>query len=80
MSDPIFQVAVAAAELKLAAPKAYDNFIEAFRSLEEKFKRDLIAAEPNVIFSVQGKTWLITHLRQKLETCFDAKAQHEKRK
>ena len=80
MSDPFYPLVVAAAELKLAAPREFDNFIEAFKALEDRTRTELIAAEPNVIFAAQGKAWLVAHLRKKLEDCLQIKRTTEARK
>jgi hypothetical protein len=80
MSDPLFDVTMAAAELKLAAPREYEKFIEAVKLFEERLRQDLLAAEPNVIFAAQGKAWLMAQFRMKLETCIELRAKHEARK
>lgn len=80
MSDPLFPLVMAAAELKLAAPREYDKLLDAFRVFENRCRDDLQAAEPNVIFPVQGKAQLVTQLRQKLEDCLDLRAKYEARK
>lgn len=80
MSDPLHDVAMAASELKMAAPKEYDKFIEAVKGLEARCQADLNAAEPNVIFPAQGKVNLIIQLRQKLEDCINLRAKFEARK
>lgn len=71
---------MAAAELKLAAPREYDKLLEAVRVFENRCRDDLQAAEPNVIFPAQGKAQLVTQLRQKLEDCLDLRAKYEARK
>lgn len=80
MSDPIYGIVVAAAELKLAAPREYDNLVSAFKRLEDRSNAELRAAEPNVIFGAQGKAQLLTLLRKKLEDCLEIKTNTEKRK
>lgn len=80
MSDPTFLLVMAAADLKLAAPQEYDRLIQAVKVFEDRCRDDLQAAEPNVIFPVQGKAQLMTQLRQKLENCLDLRAKFEARK
>ena len=73
MSDPLYDVAVAAADLKIAAPREFDKFVTAIKALEDRCTNELRAASSNVIFTAQGKSQLVTQLRQKLETCLDIK-------
>jgi len=80
MSDPMFLVVMAAADLKLAAPQQYERLTEALKIFEERCRDDLQAAEPTVIFPAQGKAQLITQLRQKFEQCLDLRAKYEARK
>jgi len=80
MRDPFYDVVLAAAELKLAAPREYEKLLVAVRLVEERCRNDLLSAEANVIFPVQGKAQLVTHLRQKLENCLQIKAETEARK
>jgi hypothetical protein len=80
MADPLYDFVMAAADLKLAAPKEYEKFVMAVRVFEERTRDDLAAAEANVIFPAQGKAQLVTQLRQKLEACLDLRAKYEARK
>jgi hypothetical protein len=80
MSDPMYLLVMAAAELKLAAPQEYERLIKAVKIFEDRCRDDLQAAEPNVIFPAQGKAQVITQLRQKLESCIDLRAKFEARK
>lgn len=80
MSDPLYGVVMAAAELKLAAPREYEKFVEAVRVFEQKTRDDFQAAEGNVIFLAQGKSQLVTQLHQKLRDCLDLRAKFEARK
>ena len=80
MSDPWVNVVLAAADLKVAAPREYDKFLEVLKGVEDRCRDDLQAAEPNVIFPAQGKAQLVTQLRQKLETCLELRAKYEARK
>lgn len=73
MSDPLYAIAEAAADLKVAAPSEFDRFVEAVKTLEERCDADLRAAGVNVIFTAQGKAQLVSQLRQKLENCLAIK-------
>lgn len=79
MADPLHNVMMTAAELKLMAPREYDKFIEAMKAFETRCMNDLVAAADNVIFPAQGKAQIITQLRQKLENCHQLKADYEAR-
>jgi len=80
MSDPLYGIAHAAADLKRAAPEQFDRLVAAFRAYEERCKSDLLAAEPNVIVGAQGKAWVAQQLRVKLEDCLTIRETIEKRK
>lgn len=80
MSDPLVPFVLAAAELKIAAPRQFDQLVEAVRVFEERCRDDLSAAEATVIFPAQGKAQLVTQLRQKLEGCLELRAKYEARK
>jgi hypothetical protein len=79
LSDPLYDIVQAAAELKMQAPREYDRFIAAFKIFEDRLTTELRAAGPNVIFTAQGKSQLVTRLRQKLEDCLTIKSVHDKR-
>jgi hypothetical protein len=79
MSDPLYAITIAAADLKVTAPEQFDRLVEAFKALEERYKQDLIAADSVVIFNAQGRTWLAAQLRQRLENCLDRKKSYENR-
>lgn len=79
MADPLHGVVMAAAELKLAAPKEFDKLIEAVKLVETRLQADFNAADPNVIFPAQGKVQLIIQLRTKLENCHQLRANFETR-
>jgi len=76
----MFAVAITATELKMAAPQAYDVFIEALKKLEERCMADLLAAGESGIMGAQARANLIRELRTKLETCFQVRSLAEKRK
>lgn len=75
----MYAITMAASDLKVAAPEQYEKLVRAFQQLEEKFKQDLIAADASVIFGVQGRTWLASQLRNRLEKCHEQKRQYEQR-
>lgn len=80
MSDPLFAIINAAADLKVAAPEQYERLVEAFRDYERRAISDLLAAGTDVIVGAQSKAWLLSQLRQKLEDCLNQRANYEKRK
>jgi hypothetical protein len=75
----MYEIVVAAAELKMRAPQDFEKLIVAFKALEERCTTELRAAGPNVIFTAQGKSQLVTQLRQKLEDCLALKTKHDQR-
>jgi len=79
MADPLHQVVMAAAELRLAAPQEFEKFVAAVKLYDARCQMDFLAAEPGVIFSAQGKAQLISQLRQKLENCHQLRANFEAR-
>jgi hypothetical protein len=79
MADPLHQVVMAAAELRLAAPQEYEKFVAAVKTYEIRCQADFLAAEASGIFSAQGKAQLIVQLRQKLENCHQLRANFEAR-
>lgn len=79
MSDPLYAVTLAAADLKVVAPQQFEALVKAFVSLEDKLNKDFAAADPNTIFGAQGKVWLVAQLRARLEQCLEQKRSIEKR-
>lgn len=75
----MYAITMAAADLKVVAPEQFERLVRAFQQLEEKYKQDLIAADANVIFGVQGRTWLASQLKARLEKCHEQKRQYENR-
>ena len=73
-------IVMAAAELKLAAPREYEKFLEAMKAFEQRTRDDFQAAEFNVIFLAQGKSQLVTLLYNRLVNCLDLRAKFEARK
>jgi hypothetical protein len=71
VSDPLYQVAVAAVEIKRAAPREFDKLVEAIKVLEMRCDSEFRSASPNVIFIAQGKAQLVVQLRTKLENCME---------
>lgn len=55
MTDPLYGIVFAASELKLAAPREFDNLVTAVKVFESKCRDDLQAAEANMIFPAQGR-------------------------
>lgn len=80
MSDPIYGLVMAAAELQLAAPREFDGFVAALKAHEKKTKADFLAADPNGILAAQGKAQAIVQLRQKIEDCRSLKNTYAQRK
>jgi hypothetical protein len=67
--DPLSALVLAAAEMKIAAMPQFNAVVTALKELEEKFKTDLMAAEPDQIFGAQGRAQLARQIRQKFEDC-----------
>jgi hypothetical protein len=80
MADALHAVMLAAADLKAAAPQEFERLVTAIKTFEERCRDDLSAAEPNVIFPVQGRAQVITQLRQKLENCTRLRSEFETRR
>lgn len=80
MSDPLYAISMTAADLKLAAPREFDRFVETLKNFEMRCGDELYAAGPDGIFPAQGKAQLMRLLRQKIEDCLKIKATHETRK
>jgi hypothetical protein len=77
MSDPLYDIALAAADLKLASPREFDRLLEAFRKLEERYRVDLYAADASSILAAQGRAVTAANIRTKLETCLQIRSQVE---
>jgi len=75
----MYDITMAAADLKVSVPDQFGRLVVAFRALEEKYQREFIAADPNVIFGAQGRAWLAMQLRARLEFCLEQKNEIEKR-
>lgn len=80
MSDPLYPVVIAAADLKLAAPREFDKLVEVLKGLENHLDTELRVAGANVIFTAQGKAQMVAQLRTKLENCLQLKNTYEQRK
>lgn len=80
MSDPLHQIVLAAAELKLAAPKEFEKLVQSFKVVEESLRTEFYAAGPNVIFTAQGKAGLMVQLHRRLEQCIELRAKYDPRK
>lgn len=80
MNDPLYGIVMAAADLKFAAPEAFDKLVEAMREYERRAMSDLLAAAPDVIVGAQSKAWVLSQLRTKLEDCVSLRATYATRK
>lgn len=69
MSDPMFPVAMGAAELKRAAPVQFDLFVRSLQALRESLRDNYVAEDGRAIFQTQGKCQLIDQLLKKLDDC-----------
>jgi hypothetical protein len=79
MADPFHDVAMAAADLKIAAPREFDVFVATLDKLEKRMMADLLAAGPDGIFTSQGKALLSQQLKKKIEECMSIKNQTDNR-
>lgn len=77
MSDPMYDVAMAATDLKLGMPNEFERFVDAVKKLDERCRANLYAAGPDGIFCAQGAASLVHDLRTKLETCLQIRSQGE---
>jgi hypothetical protein len=75
----MFDITLAAADLKVSLPEQFERLVEAFRKLEDKFQREFNAADAGVIYGAQGKVWMVSQLRARLEKCVEQKHQIENR-
>lgn len=80
MSDPLFPIALAACDLKAAAPKSFDDLIKAMKAWEERTIDDLLAAGPSDIVGAQSIARTARQIRTKLETCMQTRDTAERRK
>ena len=78
-NDPYYEITMAAANLKVAAPEQFDRLLEAFRQLEEREKMALIGAGPGAIFNAQGEAAMVVRLRKRLKNCLEQRAHYQKR-
>ena len=78
-NDPLYHLTLAAANLKVVAPEQFDALVKSFKMLEERYQSELNVAGADVIFNVQGRSWLVGQLRQRLENCLDQKKHYENR-
>jgi hypothetical protein len=79
MSDLLYGIVLAAADLKIAAPTSYDRLVDAFKAFETQCSADLHAAEASVILAAQARSCVVRDLRMKLEDCITIRAQNEGR-
>jgi hypothetical protein len=77
MSDPLYDIALAASDLKLGMPNEFDRLVEAFKKFEERCKTDFYAADSNTILAAQGRAVISSNIRTKLETCLQLRSQVE---
>lgn len=67
MSDPLAELQIFSKELRRAAPRTFDDFLNAFRVLEGTAINALLAAGPDAVLSAQGNANAIRRLRQMFE-------------
>jgi len=79
MADPFTSIVLAASELKIAAMPQFNVLVAALKELEEKLKTDLVAADPDKIFTAQGQAQLATQLRKKLDDCIKLREELKRR-
>jgi hypothetical protein len=79
LSDPMYDITMAASTLKVIAPEQYDRLVDAFRQLEQKTIRELIAAPRDGIFGAQGRAALAEQLKARFENCLEQRAQYQNR-
>jgi len=70
---------MAAASLKIIAPEQYDRLVEALKQLEEQTKSNLIAANADTIFHLQGQASVVTQLRKRFEDCLEQRSKYQNR-
>lgn len=79
MSDPLYAITLAAADLKAVAPEQFAKLVEAFALLEATHYKAFLAADAASIFGAQAKAGLSATLRARLENCYEMKRQIENR-
>jgi hypothetical protein len=80
LTDPLYSIAYAAADLKRAAPDFYEKLVDAVKAYENRCLQDLLVADPGVLLGAQQKAWVVAQLRQRFENCIALRDQGEKRK
>jgi hypothetical protein len=69
MSEALTDVIKAAADLKRAAPAAYDRYIECMQHYATRAAKDVVVAGKDGIFQAQGRAQTLEELAKKLEAC-----------
>ena len=75
----MYAITMAAANLKVVAPEQFERLIEAFKLLESRHQQELAVAGADQIFAAQGKNWLASQLRTRLEKCHEQRLNYENR-
>ena len=75
----MYAITMAAANLKAVAPEQFERLVDAFKLLEARHQQELNVADATVIFGAQGKNWLATQLRVRLENCHEQRRNYENR-
>jgi hypothetical protein len=79
ISDPLYSITMAAANLKVAAPEQFAALVEGFRHLETKYRTEFSIAGPDVIFGAQARSWLASQLVGRLENCLEQRKNYQMR-
>jgi hypothetical protein len=80
MSDPLFEIAMAAADIKAAAPQLFERLIEAFKKYEERCRIDFYAANEASLVGAQARAQTAQIILTKLETCYQIRSQFERKR
>lgn len=72
----MYDLTLAAAEVKIAAPGAFNLLVEAFSKLETKYRDELLAADASGIFVAQGRASLASQLHKRIEKCLEKKREY----
>jgi hypothetical protein len=79
MTNPLVDVAMAAANLKAAAPDHFKTFCETLRVYEIQSITEMLASDGSDVFRAQGKVKTIQSLRRHIAECYELRETYTKR-
>jgi hypothetical protein len=79
-SNPLFDIVMAAAQLKAAAPQFYGQLCDALRAYEVQAIAEILAADvPHEMFRAQGKIKTVQQLRKHLNEATELRETYTRR-